>query len=129
MTQLVTQLSPFVRSNVQILVIGLYSKCCAGMRTGVEDVDSAQWLELFQLFGNVSKVHVRESGLVPAIAQALVTREEEEADENVVAAGVFPELKELFLNGYDGSPSVLEDVTRFVSARGRAGRTIHLSDW
>ena len=96
------------------------------MPTGVENVDSAQWLELFQLFRNVREVRVCESGLVPGIVHALVTRDEEEADENVVAAGVLPELKKLFLERYDRSPSVLEDVGRFVSARRRAGHTIDL---
>jgi len=102
------------------------------MPTGVEDVDSGQWLELFHLFRNVTKVHVWESGLVPGITQALVTMEEdsEEADEDVVAAGVLPELDELYLSGCDdGSPSVLNDVKRFVSARRRAGRTMHYSGW
>ncbi len=123
-----TQLSPFVRSNVQSLSIVVSQKYWPLMPTAVGDVDSAQWLELFQLFGNVSKVHVFESELVPGIAQALVT-EEEEADEDVVAAGVFPELKELYLNGYDRSQSVLKVVLQFVSARGRAGRTIDVRKW
>ncbi len=127
-TQLMTQLSPFVRSNVQSLSIVVSQKYWPLMPTAVGDVDSAQWLELFQLFGNVSKVHVFESELVPGIAQALVT-EEEEADEDVVAAGVFPELKELYLNGYDRSQSVLKVVLQFVSARGRAGRTIDVRKW
>jgi hypothetical protein len=123
-TQLMTQLSPSIRSNVQFLRVGENFNVSAQM-TGAEDVDSGQWLELFQLFGNVSKVHVRECGVVPGIAQALVTREEEEADEDVVAE-VLPELKELYLRGYDRSPSVLKDVTRFVSAHRRAGRTVRL---
>ncbi len=97
------------------------------MPDAMDDVDSAQWLELFQLFGNVSVVHVSDSELVPGIAQALVTREEEEGDENVVAAEVFPELEELLLWGYDEFPSVLKDVEGFISARRRAGRTINLS--
>ncbi len=97
------------------------------MPTGMEDVDSAQWLELFQMFRNVWKVHVRESELVPGIAQALVTREEEEADENVVAAGVFPGLKELYLSGYYMSPFVVKDVERFDTARRRVGRTVNVT--
>jgi hypothetical protein len=127
-----TQLSPFIRSNVQFLSIGLYSNVWPRMPTGVEDVDSGQWLELFQLFRNVSKIHVWESELVPGIAQALVTEEEdsEEADENVVAAGVLlPELKELYLSRYNGSPSVLKDVRRFVEACRRADRTMHVRSW
>jgi len=121
-----TQLSPFFRSNVHILIIGATPNGWPYNPTRLENVDSAQWLELFQLFRNVSRVDVRESELVPGIARALVTREEEEADENVVAAGVLPELKKLFLERYDRSPSVLEDVGRFVSARRRAGHTIDL---
>ncbi len=131
-TQLVTQLSHFIRSNVQSLIIRVTSSYWPHMPTGVEDVDSGQWLELFHLFRNVTKVHVWESGLVPGITQALVTMEEdsEEADEDVVAAGVLPELDELYLSGCDdGSPSVLNDVKRFVSARRRAGRTMHYSGW
>jgi hypothetical protein len=126
-TQLMTQLPPFIRSNVQFLSVGRLPNHRPHMPTGVEDVDSGQWLELFQPFRNVSRVRIWESGLVPGIVQALVTEEEEEADENVVAEVVLPELEELHLSRYDRSPSVLEDVVRFVSARRRAGRTVHMS--
>jgi F-box associated protein len=128
-TQLMTQLSPLVRSKVQILRIGTSPNDWPHMPPWAEDVDSGQWLELFQLFRNVRKVHVMESGLVPDIVQALVTREEEEADENMVAAGVLPELTELSLNRYDRFPSVLKDVKGFVSARRRANRTIDVRNW
>jgi F-box associated protein len=125
-TQLMTQLSPFIRSNVPILIIGENFNLSPHMHSEVEDVDSAQWLELFQLFRNVNEVCIWERELVPEVVQALVTREEEEADENVIAAGVLPELKELYVRGYSESPSVLKDVELFVEARRRAGRTIHV---
>ena len=73
-----TQLSPFIHSNVQFLSVGRQPNHWPHIPTGVEDVDSGQWLELFQLFRNVSKVRIWESGLVPGIVQALVTEEEEE---------------------------------------------------
>ncbi len=97
-TQLTTQLSPFILSNVQSLVIDDASG--SDMPTGVEDV-------------------------VPGIVQALVMGEEE-AHGNGVAAGVLPELNSLHLLGYRRSRSVVKDAEQFVSARRLAGRTVRL---
>ncbi len=96
------------------------------MRTGVEDVDSGQWLELFQPFGHVTEVRVCVRRLVPGIVQALVMGEEE-AHGNGVAAGVLPELNSLHLLGYRRSRSVVKDAEQFVSARRLAGRTVDLT--
>jgi hypothetical protein len=123
-TQLTTQLSPFILSNVQSLITD--DARGSDMPTGVEDVDSAQWLEFFRPFRHVTRVYVWRKLLVPGIVQALVMGAEEEADENVVAAGVFPGLNLLFLGGYRDSPSVVKDAEQFVSARRLAGRTVRL---
>ena len=85
------------------------------MPTGVEDVDSPQWLELFQPFRHVTQVHVWERRLVPGIVQALVGE-----------AGVLPELDSLHLSGYRGSPSVVKDAEQLVSTRRLAGHAVRL---
>jgi hypothetical protein len=122
-TQVTTQLSPFFLSSVQSLII---EKFLGGsMRPGVEYVDSARWLELFQPFSHVTRVHVRERQFVPSIVQALAM-EEEGTNENVVAAGVLPELNSLYLDGYRDSPSVVEDAEQFVSSRRLTGRPVRL---
>jgi hypothetical protein len=86
--------------------------------TGEEDVEPAQWLELFQLFTHVTQVVVSEK-LVPSIVQALV------ADE--MTAEVFPELTSLQLRRYRRTPSVAKAAEQFVAARGLTGCTISLT--
>ena len=86
--------------------------------TGVEDVEPAQWLELFQLFTFVTQVVVSEK-LVPSIVQALV------ADN--MTAEVLPGLTLLQLRGYRRTSSVAKAAEQFVAARGLTGRTISLT--
>ncbi len=121
--QVTTQLSPFFLSSVQSLIIE--KTLGVHMPTGVEDVDSARWLKLFRPFSHVTRVHVRERRFVPGIVQALAM-EEEGANENVVAAGVLPELNSLYLDGYRDSPSVVKGAEQFVSSRRLAGRPVRL---
>ncbi len=112
-TQLTTQLSPSILSSVRSLSIKKVLE--SDMPTGVEDVDSPQWLELFQPFRHVTQVHVWERRLVPGIVQALVSE-----------AGVLPELDSLHLSGYRGSPSVVKDAEQLVSTRRLAGHAVRL---
>jgi len=111
-TQIFTQLSPLL-SNVHSLTIG-------GNRlpqTRIEEVDSNQWLELFELFIHVTQVFVREGLLVPGILQALVT-------ENM-ATGVLPELNKLSLAYNDPRPAV-SLAMQFDTMRRLSGRTVNL---
>ena len=142
-TQITSQLSPFILSSVHSLSIKKTKKAHhhnSNSEMGVipsasggdeeeddeDDVDSAQWLELFRPFRHLTQVHVWEKRLVPGIVQALVT-EEGEGNMNVAAAGVvLPELSSLHLSGYRKSPSVAKAAEEFVAARRLAGRTVRL---
>jgi hypothetical protein len=113
--QISTQLSPLL-SSVRSLSI----KEDLALPTGEEDVDSTQWLELFQPFTHVTQVLVFGRQLVPGIVQALVTED--------TATEVLPELTSLHLNGYRDSPPVAKAARQFVAARSLSNRTVFLSD-
>jgi hypothetical protein len=70
-TQISTQLSPLL-SSVHSLSI---KKGHQELPIGEEDVDSTQWLELFQPFTHVMRIDVWEKQLVPGIVQALTMEE------------------------------------------------------
>jgi hypothetical protein len=112
-TQISNQLSPLI-SSVHSLSIKKGYK----LPTGEEDVDSTQWLELFQPFTHATQLHVWEKQLVPGIVQALVAED--------MAAGVLPELTSLHLSGYRGSPSVEKAAEQFVDTREFSGRAVRL---
>jgi hypothetical protein len=82
-----------------------------------EDVDSTQWLELFQPFTHVAELRV-SGQLIPGIVQALVTED--------MATEVLPKLSQLFLEGVH-TPAVMEAAEQFVAKRKLSGRTVHLS--
>jgi hypothetical protein len=115
-TQISTQLSPLL-SSVHSLSI---KKGHQELPIGEEDVDSIQWLELFQPFTNVMRIDVWEKQLVPGIVQALTMED--------MAAGVLPELSSLRLSGYRGSPSVVKAAGKFVATRKLSGRTVTVFD-
>jgi hypothetical protein len=113
-TQISNQLSPLL-SNVHSLSIK------AGhhkLPTGEEDMDPAQWLELFRPFTHLTEVYVWEKQLVPGIVQALVMED--------MAAGVLPGMTSLHLSGYRSSPSVAEAAERFIATRSLAGHAVRL---
>ena len=112
-TQILSQLS-FLLSGVDSLDIqsGDY------LPTGGEDVESAQWLEIFQLFAHVTRVYVWDQ-LVPSIVQALATED--------MTAEVLPELTLLYLSGYRSFPSVAKIVKQFVATRRLSGRSVSLA--
>jgi hypothetical protein len=122
--QITSQLSPFILSGVHSLSIKKAHNSempSVGRDSEEEDegeeIDSAQWLELFQPFRHLTQVHVWERRLVPGIVHALVSTEE---------GGVLPELSSLHLSGYRKSPSVAKAAEEFVAARRLAGRTVRL---
>ena len=117
--QITSQLSPFILNSVHSLSIkkAHNSELPSGDSEEEDEVDSAQWLELFQPFRHLTQVHVWERRLVPGIVHALVSTEE---------GGVLPELSSLHLSGYRKSPSVAKAAEEFVAARRLAGRTVRL---
>jgi hypothetical protein len=78
-----------------------------------DDVDTAQWLELFQLFDSVRTVNVTGT-FVPDVVQAL----------GMATEGVLPALTFLTLQEYSKFASMQEAVQLFVNARQRSGRRI-----
>jgi hypothetical protein len=113
-TQISSRLSPLLSS-----VLSLNIEKGLGYPSGEEDVDSTQWLELFQLYTHVTTVYVSEQ-LVPGIVQALVAEDME--------IEVLPELTWLCLEGYRKSQSVANAAEKFVATRQLSGRTVSLSD-
>ena len=114
-TQILDQL-PDAISSARLLVfykLGL-------MSAGREDVDPAQWLEIFQGLPHLWEVRVEREELVPDIVHALVNED--------IAAGVLPGLIKLHLEGYRKSPStIIDTVERFVATRKLTSRNIFLS--
>ena len=114
-TQILSQLSPLLSSVQYITILGGHE-----LPAGVEDVDSTQWLELFQPFTHASKVYVSEEQLLPSIVQALIAEE--------MSTEVLPELISLSLQGYDRDPFVSKAVEQFVATRKLSGRTVNLME-
>jgi hypothetical protein len=112
-TEILAQLS-FLLSSVRSLTIQKDGKL-----PGMEDMDSTQWLELFQLFTHVTLVRVSAEQLLPSIVQALVTED--------IATAVLPELFSLHLEKHTDTPSVVETAKRFVATRRLSGHTVFLS--
>jgi hypothetical protein len=110
--QLFSQLTPFL-TRVRNLSI---TKSDFSPIREANDVDSAQWLELFSPFSNVRTVNVSEK-LVPDVVQ----------DLGMATDGVLPALTLLKLHGYRKSASVQEAAELFVDARERSGRKINLN--
>jgi hypothetical protein len=95
-----------------------------GFLTGEEEVDSTQWLELFQSFAHVTQVHVWVKKLVPSIVESLVVED--------MTMEVLPELTRLRLSGYRKSPSVAilaKAAEQFIATRRLSGRTVTLLDY
>ena len=111
-TQISSQLSP-IFSSVHTLDIQSDDELPTG-----EDVDSTQWLELFQPFTHVTQVYVLEK-LVPGIAEALVAED--------MTPEVLPELTSLQLGGYRRFPSVAKAAEKFVTTRRLSGRIVSLT--
>ena len=103
MTQICQQISPFL-SSVRNLDITTVSP--------ENEVNPAQWLDLFRVFSSVEKLHVTW-GLVPNVARALQLVSAE------IAVRVLPALREL---KFDWAATRWRDaVASFIDARGLAG--------
>ena len=112
-TQILSQLSSLL-SSVHVLVIQSGDE----FPTGEEDVDSTEWLELFQLFTHVTQVDVSEK-LVPSITPALVAEG--------MTAEVLPDLTSLQLRGYRRFQSVAKAAEQFIATRKLSGHTVSLT--
>ena len=106
-TQISSELSPLL-SGIHSFSISWTE---ADILPTLEDVDSTQWLELFQLFTHVTQVTVFEQGLLPSIVQALGAEE--------MSTEIFPELISLRLRGY---PRSLSDSVRIAAEQFAARR-------
>ena len=113
-TQVLSQLSLLLKS-VGTLQIYDHSD---NVTPRQEDVDSAQWVEIFQPFTHVRELRV-SGKVLQGIMRALVTED--------VAAGVLPELTQLFLWRKFCTPAVVDAAEQFVAARKLSGRAIRLS--
>ena len=112
-TQIFNQLFPLISSAKVLIIYKPYA-----MSAGREEVDPAQWLELFQPLPHLSEVRVDVEELVPDIVHALVNQG--------MAAGVLPGLTSLYLEGYQKSPSTIDAAKRFVDSRKLANHNIFL---
>jgi hypothetical protein len=112
-TQILSQLSPLLSSMAKLTFITHFK-----MPNGKEDVDLAQWLELFQLFTHVKEIHIFEQ-LVLDIVQALIIE--------AMDIGVLPELTSLSLNSYRKSPSAAKATKEFVATHRASNCIISLS--
>ena len=113
LTQILDQLSPLL-SSVHVLSI----KNPVPSRKE-EDVDTTQWLELFQPLSQTSRIRVSIEKLVPDITRALVSED--------MNTGILPRLTSLYLEGVRKSTFATEAAERFVATRKLAGRNILLS--
>ena len=113
--QIFSQLSPLL-SSVRRLTI--FKSHFLPTRED-NDVDSTQWLELFQPFGDVEAVNVAEE-YVQDVAQALGTVTGD------MSMGVLPSLSTLILKGYRISPSIREAAELFVAMCLRTGHHVRL---
>ena len=116
-TQILSQLSPHL-SNVHSLGIQSDEYTSWLPWAGLGDVDSTQWLELFQPFTHVTKVYVRAEQFVQGITLALVAEE--------MTAEVLPELTSLFLSGCHEWSAFVANARRFATTRELSGHTVSL---
>jgi len=126
-TQVSSQLPPLLKSGETLyLYVSQHHDPDIPTLQSTEDVDSAQWLELFQPFTHVRTLDVSGKFALD-ILQALVTED--------MDAGVLPELTQLYLPkqgsvgpgpGEARGPDAGRTAKQFIAARKLAGRTVDL---
>jgi hypothetical protein len=87
-----------------------------------EDTVSSRFLELFQPFTAIRRLHVSE-GLIPFIALALQRLVGERAAE------VLPNLRDLFMEGSEIPGTVQEAILPFLTARRLSGQPVAVRRW
>lgn len=105
MAQLCAQL-PTLTSRVEQLDV---RRGCISRAKWPEDMESAQWLELFEPFVAVEKLSILKLGqlVVPALGE--LTRER--------ASEILPAMRRLLFRGLEANSLVKDDLKPFVSAR------------
>jgi len=105
MAQLCSQL-PALTSRVQRLDV---RKGCIARSKWPEDMESAQWLELFEPFVAVERLTILKLGqlVVPALGELT----------GDMATKVLPVMHTLLLRGLDANSLFKEDLEPFISAR------------
>jgi hypothetical protein len=105
MAQLCAQL-PALTSRVERLDV---RKGCISRAKWPEDMESAQWLELFEPFIAVERLSILKLGqlVVPALGE--LTRER--------ASDILPAMRSLLFRGLEANSHIKDDLRPFVSAR------------
>ncbi|KAI0298251.1 hypothetical protein BC826DRAFT_1184419 [Russula brevipes] len=119
MTRLCGQLSPFFSS---IERFDLVWDGISAESEGKDDMESTQFLEIFQSFPAIRSLHVSKT-LVPFISRALQELIGESATE------VLPNLHDLFLEGFIRFGSIQEDIQPFIEARRLSGQPVAVYHW
>lgn len=90
------------------------------MGSGLYDMESAPWLDLLHPF-----VTVKDLALSRFLAQYVAPALRELTEESV--AEVLPELRHVFVDGFDTSGPTQEAISQFVAARQLSGQpvTVH----
>ncbi|KAI0285703.1 hypothetical protein BC826DRAFT_1109169 [Russula brevipes] len=91
---------------------------------GKDDMESTQFLEIFQPFTAIRSLYVYKT-LVPFIASALVLKELDRES----ATEVLPDLCDLFLGGSAISGSIQEDIQPFIEARRLSSQPVAVHHW
>jgi hypothetical protein len=110
--QLFTQLTPILTSVRRLII--KQSSILPPIREE-NDVDSAQWLDLFAPFSGVLMVRVTEEFVADVVQ-----------DLGMATLGVLPSMTFLLLHGHRNSKSVQEAAELFVNARKRSGHKLTL---
>ena len=87
-----------------------------------DDIEAAEWLDLLHPFTAVKNLYLSEQ-FAPRMAPALQELTGERTTE------VFPALQNLFLEGFQPSEPVHEDIARFISARQLINQPVVISIW
>ncbi|KAI0298245.1 hypothetical protein BC826DRAFT_120769 [Russula brevipes] len=119
MTRLCGQLSPFFSS---IERFDLVWDGISAESEGKDDMESTQFLEIFQSFPAIRSLYVSRT-LVPFISRALQELIGESATE------VLPNLHDLFLEGFIRFGSIQEDIQPFIEARRLSGQPVAVYHW
>jgi len=89
---------------------------------GKDDMESTQFLEIFQPFTTIRSLYVYKT-LVPFIASALKELNRENATE------VLPNLRDLFLEECTISGSIQQDIQPFIETRRLSGQPVAVHHW
>ena len=87
-----------------------------------DDMDSVQWLELFQPFATVKDLYIDEE-LAPRVVRALRELASERATE------VLPAIESIFVEGHQQFGAIQETIKSFIAARQLLGHPVAIHLW